>query len=101
MTDTVLENITMIQMHYIYTCILQIADVFVGNAIDALLDRADPDLSLSPVVVEFRKFLKIVVTLHEDTTSAVTHSESAGRNAFDVMRQAMHEQTKARTPSRT
>ena len=67
--------------------------MFVGSTSDALLDRVDPDLSLSPVVVQFGKFLKIVVTLHDDATSDATlYSESAGPNAFDVMRQAMHEQ---------
>ena len=75
--------------------------MFVGSTRDALLDRADPDSSLSPVVVQFGKVLKIVVTFHDDTTSDATHSESAGPNAFDVMRRAMHEQTRPRTPSLT
>ena len=75
--------------------------MYVRSTRDALLDLADPDLSLSPVVVQFRKFLKIVVTLHGVITSNATHSESAGPNTFDVMRRAMHEQTRTRTPSLT
>ena len=39
---------------------MQICDVFVGSIRDTLLDCADPDLSLVPVVVQFGKFLKII-----------------------------------------
>ena len=76
--------------------------MFVGSTRETLLDRADPDLSLAPVVVQFGKFLKILVTLREDTVGdgSIT-MQSAGPSAFDVMRQAMHEISRARTPSLT
>ena len=76
--------------------------MFVGSTRETLLDRADPDLSLAPVVVQFGKFLKILVTLREDTVGdgSIT-MQSAGPSAFDVMRQAMQEISRARTPSLT
>ena len=48
---------------YLFSVCVQITDVFVGNTRDTLLDCADPDLCLAPVVVQFGKFLKI----QEDT----------------------------------
>ena len=93
---------------YLYSACMQITDVFVENTSDALLDRdalldhADPDLSFDPVVVQFGKFLKIIVPFHEDTAgggSINIQSEGAGPSAFDVMRQTMCEQVRVRTPS--
>ena len=43
----------------------QITDVFIGTTRYSLLDRANPDLALAPVVENFGKYIKIVV-LEED-----------------------------------
>ena len=82
---------------------VQINDVFVGNTRDALLDRADPDLCLVPVVAQFGKFLKIIIALDDDTDGngrmdITARSDEEGPNAFAVMRQAMREQSRAKTP---
>ena len=48
--------------------------------------------------------MKIIVVLQEDTAgvgSITTQSEEAGPSAFEVMRQAMREQARVRTPSLT
>ncbi len=50
--------------------------MFFGGTRDRLLDRADPDLMLSPVVVQFGKFMKVVVVVSEhelENVSVVTH----------------------------
>ena len=39
--------------------------MFVGSSRDALLDRASPELPLSPVMVQFGKYLKVIVVLEE------------------------------------
>ncbi len=77
--------------------------MFVGSTRDMLLDRADPDMSLAPIVIQFGKFLKILVTLRDDAVDGniATQSEEAGPSAFDVMRQAQREKSRARTPSLT
>ena len=61
-----------------------------------------PRSESSPSCGTVRKFLKILVTLREDTVGdgSIT-MQSAGPSAFDVMRQAMHEISRARTPSLT
>ena len=71
---TLYQKILNYDTNALYICIPPITDVFVGSTRDALLDLADSDLSLSPVVVQFGKFLKIVVTLDVDATSDATVS---------------------------
>ena len=46
-----------------YSSILQITDVFVGSSRSGLLDRVSPSHAFSPVLVQFGKFLKIIVVL--------------------------------------
>ena len=47
----------------------QITDVFVGVTRKLLLDQANPDLALTPVIVQFGRFLKIIVSV--DTESGL------------------------------
>ena len=47
----------------------QITDVFVGVTRELLLDQANPDLALTPVIVQFGRFLKIIVSV--DTESCL------------------------------
>ena len=55
--------------------------MFIGNARDRLLDRAEPELTLSPVVVEFGKYMKIVLVLNE----LVSMNQPQSRSVLDVM----------------
>ena len=77
-----------------YSCGLQISDVFVGISRSGLLDRVSPNLALSPVVVQFGKFLKVIVVLNEVqpdgecTPGCIPDSTSATPNAFDILTQA-------------
>ena len=77
----------------------QIVDVFVGSTRNSLLDRADPDLSLSPVVIQFGQFLKLIVTLKDAGEEETAQVDETRPSAFDMMKQAMHEQSKPKSPS--
>ena len=71
--------------------------MFIGNTRDRLLDRAEPELTLSPVVVEFGKYMKIVVVLNE----LVSMNQPQSRSVLDVMRQAQQALAQPKTPSKT
>lgn len=71
--------------------------MFIGNTRDRLLDRAEPELTLSPVVVEFGKYMKIVVVLNE----LVSMNQPQSRSVLDVMRQAQQALVQPKTPSKT
>lgn len=60
-------------------------DVFFGSTRDKLLDRADPDLVLSPVVVQFGKFMKVVIVVNEHEFEM---NQPLGQDTADVMTQA-------------
>ena len=71
--------------------------MFIGNTRDRFLDRAEPELTLSPVVVEFGKYMKIVVVLNE----LVSMNQPQSRSVLDVMRQAQQVLVQPKTPSKT
>jgi len=71
--------------------------VFFGSTRDSLLDRADPDLMLSPLVVQFGKFMKVVVAVNEHELEM---NQPMGRNAVDVMRQAQCALAQPKLPSK-
>ena len=64
----------------------QIVDVFVGSTRNSLLDRADPDLSLSPVVIQFGQFLKLIVTLKDAGEEETAQVDETRPSAFDSRR---------------
>lgn len=51
--------------------------MFFGNTRDRLLDRADPELALTPVVLQFGKYMKVVIARHE-------HSEECGSSDCSI-----------------
>ena len=77
---------------------MQIADVFVGSSRNTLLDCTDASLALAPVVIQFGQYLKVLVTLQECDAPMSTDTAEVGPCVFDVMQQAMCEQSRARTP---
>ena len=93
--NTALLYVYIFKHAYIY---IQIADVFVGTTRDKLLDRVDADMCLAPVVIQFGKFMKLIVTIDTEILPAVNTSQGAS-SAFDVMFSAMREQSKSKVPS--
>lgn len=76
---------------------MQISDVFVGSSQERTMDRVSPDLPLSPVVVQFGRYLKVIVLLETmDPQSAV--QTLPARNAFQVMAQAQRDRASRRYP---
>ena len=63
--------------------------MFFGTSREKLLDRADPSLSLSPLVTQFGHYIKIIVKEEdEDVEEPVRSVNESRRSMLDVMRQA-------------
>ena len=77
---------------------VQISDVFVGSSQERTMVYVSPDLSLSPIVVQFGKYLKVIVLLEEVDPQPPTQTLPV-RNAFEVMAQAQKDRAKRRFPS--
>ena len=58
-------------------------EVFVGSSKDSLTLKANPDLAVNAVVLEFGKFMKIIVRFSEN----VRIDKGQHFNAFDVQNQ--------------
>ena len=74
----------------------KITDVFVGFSRDALLDRVSPELSLSPVVMQFGKYLRVIVVLGESELPGT--STATKWNAFEIMAQSQKEKSQTQVP---
>ena len=70
-------------------------EVFVGSSKDSLTLKANPDLAVNAVVLEFGKFMKIIVRFSED----VRIDTSQHFNAFDILKQSQLQLSRKRVPS--
>ena len=59
-------------------------EVFVGSSKDSLMLKANPELTVNTVVLEFGKFMKIIVHFSEDVR-IVTDQRL---NAFEILKQS-------------
>jgi len=62
--------------------------MFVGSSRNVLLDRGSPELPLSPVMVQFVKYLKVIVVLEESELPG-NSTVTIKRNAFEIMAQSL------------
>ena len=70
-------------------------EVFVGSSKDSLTLKANPDLTVNAVVLEFGKFMKIIVHFSEDARI----DTGQHFNAFDILKQSQLQLSRKRVPS--
>ena len=71
--------------------------MFVGTSKENLQDRVCPDLPLSPVMMQFGKYMKVLVVLGE-TNREQACTSIVRRNAFEVMTMAQKQASQKRIP---